>query len=82
MWYIQYSWWTSIDMLLLWLWLLGQEDPLEKETAIQSSIHAWRILRTGEPGRLQSKALQRVEHDWSNLPKFIAYIRAHIYLVF
>jgi len=31
---------------------LGQEDPLEKETATPSSIHAWRIPWTEEPGRL------------------------------
>ena len=33
---------------------LGQEDPLEKKTATQSSILAWKILRTEEPGGLQS----------------------------
>ena len=33
---------------------LGQEDPLEKELATQSSIFAWRIPWTEEPGRLQS----------------------------
>ena len=31
---------------------LGQEDPLEKETATHSSIHAWKIPWTEEPGRL------------------------------
>ena len=33
---------------------LGQEDPLEKEMATHSSILAWRIPRSEEPGRLQS----------------------------
>ena len=47
------------DMALI----LGQEDPLEKETATHSSILAWRIPRTGEPGGLQSTGLQRVGHD-------------------
>ena len=42
---------------------LGQEDPLEKETATCSSIHAWRIPWTEEPGRLQSIELQRVGYD-------------------
>ena len=42
---------------------LGQEDPLEKEMATQSSIFAWRIPWTGEPGRLQSIGLQRVRHN-------------------
>ena len=37
----------------LWVWSLGQEDPLEKEMATPSSILAWRIPWTEEPGRLQ-----------------------------
>ena len=36
---------------------LGQEDPLEKEMAIHSSILAWKILWTEEPGKLQSMGL-------------------------
>ena len=42
---------------------LGWEDPLEKEMATHSSILAWKIPRTEEPGRLQSMRLQRVGHD-------------------
>ena len=42
---------------------LGQEDPLEKETATHSSTLAWRIPRTEEPGGLQSMGLQGVGHD-------------------
>ena len=42
---------------------LGQEDPLEKETATHSSILAWRIPWIEEPGRLQSTGSQRVGHD-------------------
>ena len=42
---------------------LGQEDPLEKGMATHSSILAWRILWTEEPGRLQSMGSQRVRHD-------------------
>ena len=41
---------------------LGQEDPLKKEMATHSSILAWRIPWTEEPGRLQSKESQRVRH--------------------
>ena len=41
----------------------GWEDPLEKETATRSSILAWEIPWTEEPGRLQSMGLQRVRHD-------------------
>ena len=46
-----------------WAQSLGQEDPLEKEMATQSSILAWRIPWTEEPGRLQSMGSQRVRHD-------------------
>ena len=42
---------------------LGQEDPLEKETATHSSIHAWKIPWTEEPGGLQSMGSQRVGQD-------------------
>ena len=41
----------------------GQEDPLEKRMASHSSILAWRIPWTEEPGMTQSKELQRVRHD-------------------
>ena len=40
------------------------EDPLEKDMATHSSILAWRIPWTEEPGRLQSMGLQRVGQDW------------------
>ena len=43
---------------------LGREDPLEKEMATHSSILAWKILRTEEPGGLLSMGPQRVGHDW------------------
>ena len=39
--------------------ILGQEDPLEKEMATYSSILAWKISWTEEPGRLQSMGLQK-----------------------
>ena len=42
---------------------LAWEDPLEKEMATHSSILAWKIPRTEEPGGLQSMGLQRVRHD-------------------
>ena len=42
---------------------LGREDPLEKKTAIHSSILAWRIPWTEKPSSLQSTGLQRVGHD-------------------
>ena len=42
---------------------LGGEDPLEKEMATHSSILAWEIRRTEEPGRLYSMGSQRAGHD-------------------
>ena len=42
---------------------LGQEDPLEEKMATHSSILAWETPWTEEPGRLQSKELQRVGHN-------------------
>ena len=42
---------------------LGRDDPLEKGLATLSSILAWRIPWTEEPGRLQSMGSQRVRHD-------------------
>ena len=46
-----------------WVRSLGREDPLEKEMATHSSILAWRIPWTEEPGGLQSAGSQRVGHD-------------------
>ena len=43
---------------------LSWEDPLEKEMATHSSILAWEIPWTEEPGGLQSRGLQRVGLDW------------------
>ena len=43
-----------------WVRSLGWEDPLENATATHSSILAWRILWTEEPGGLQSMESQRV----------------------
>ena len=46
-----------------WVQSLGQEDPLEEEMATHSSILAWRIPWTEEPGRLESMGLQRIGLD-------------------
>ena len=46
-----------------WVRPLSWEDPLKKGTATHSSILAWRIPWTEEPGRLQSMGSQRVRHD-------------------
>ena len=50
-------------MLETWVRSLGREDRLEKGLATHSSILAWRIPLTEEPGGLQSMGSQRVEHD-------------------
>ena len=48
-----------------WVQSLVWEDLLEKGMATHSSILAWRIPWTEEPGVLQSMSLQRVGHDWA-----------------
>ena len=64
------SWVSSVTQTLkesamqkTWVQSLGQEDPLEKAVATRSSILAWRIPWTEEPGELQTMGLQRVRHD-------------------
>ena len=52
---------------------LGRKDSLREGVTTHSSILAWRIPWTEEPGRLQSMGSQRVRHDWSDL--------AHIQLI-
>ena len=47
----------------MWVRSLGWEDPLEKGMATHSSIPAWGIPWTEEPGGLQSMGSQRVGHD-------------------
>ena len=50
----------------MWVLSLGQEDPLEEGIATHSSIPAWRILWTEEPGGLQSMRLQ----SWTRLSDY------------
>ena len=49
------------------VWSLDWEDPLKERVATHSSILAWRIPQTEEPGGLQSMGTQRARNDWSNL---------------
>ena len=51
------------EMRETWVRSQGWEDSLEKEMATHSSILAWRIPWTEEPGGLQSTGSQRVRHD-------------------
>ena len=53
----------------MWTRSLGGEDPLEEEMATHSSILAWRIPWTEEPGGIQSMESQRVRHDRSDLAR-------------
>ena len=48
--------------------VLGREDPLEKEMASHSSVPAWKIPWTEQPGGLQSIGSQRVAHTLSLKP--------------
>ena len=68
---LQYSWASLVAQLVknqpatweTWVRSLSWEDPLEEEMATHSSILAWKIPQTEEPGRLQSIGLQRIGHD-------------------
>ena len=44
-----------------WVWSLGQEEPLGEEMATHSSILAWEIPRTEQPGGLQSRSCQELD---------------------
>ena len=46
-----------------WVQFVGWEDPLEKEMSTHTSILAWEIPQTEEPGGLESMESQRVRHD-------------------
>ena len=57
---------------------LGQENPLEERMAIHSSILAWRIPWTEEPGWLQSMGSQRVRHDWATNTHTLWWLRLYV----
>ena len=52
-----------------WIWSLDWEDPQEKELATHSSILAWRIPWSEEPGGIDSTRWKRVRHDWETNTK-------------
>ena len=58
---IRHDWATSLSLFTF------DFHPLEKEMATHSSVLAWRIPGTGEPGGLPSMGSHRVGHDWSDL---------------
>ena len=67
------AWWAAVHGVTEgWTWLSDftftfHFHALEKEMATHSSVLAWRIPRTGEPGGLPSMGLHKVGHDWSDL---------------
>ena len=58
---------VSVRNTRMCVWSLDGEDPLEEDMAAHSSVLAWTIPWTEEPGRLQSVGSQRVGHNWSDL---------------
>ena len=87
-----HNWATSLSLSLvaqmvnnlpamqeMWVESLGQEEPLEEKMATHSSILAWRIPRTEEPGGPQSLQSPRAEHDWLTLKHSI---KGTIYIIF
>ena len=68
---------------LEWIWFpLGQKDPLEEGMETHSSILAWRISWTEQPGGLQSIGLHRVGHEWSDLGPLLYPPCYSVYLTF
>ena len=67
------AWWAAVHGVTKSQTWLGDFTftfyfhALEKEMATHSSVLAWRIPGTGDPGKLPSMGLHRVGHDWSNL---------------
>ena len=57
-----------------WVQFLGQEDLQKEGIGTHSSVLAWRIPLTEEPGSLQSIGLQRVGHNWSDWAHLQAYL--------
>ena len=60
------------------VWSLVWEDPLEKGTETHSSILAWRIPWTEEPGGLQSLGSQWIRQDWSDFTKKKGIMHFHL----
>ena len=61
-----------------WTQSLGQEDPLEKGMATHSSILAWRIPWTEEPGGIQSMGSQSFQHDWATNTFTFQFFGGHV----
>ena len=64
----------------MWVQSLGQEDPVEKEMATHSSILAWEITWTEDPGGLHFLGLQRVGHDRAHTDETVIKAAAYWFL--
>ena len=79
------AWWAAVHgVAKSWTWLSDftftfHFHALEKEIATHTSILAWRIPGTGEPGGLPSMGPHRVGHDWSDLTAAAALVERHLY---
>ena len=61
----------------MWVQALAQEDPLEKEMATHSSILAWEIPWTEEPGALQSMGSQKIGYNLATKQKQLNFLSLH-----
>ena len=74
---------TNAEATETQVWSLGQEDLLENEVDTHSSILAWRIPWTWEPGRPPSMGPQKVGHDWVTVPAgWWVFFPAHHFIYF
>jgi len=91
--YIKYIWASLVAQMVknlpavweIWVPLLCWKDPLEEGVATHSSILAWRIPRTEEPGGLQSMWSQRVGHNWATKHTHThthKHVNSYIYILF
>ena len=73
----------KIPMLMQEMYVpcLDREDSLEEEMGTHSSILAWKIPWTEEPGGLQSMGFQRVGHDWATEHTHSLYLFCSLYLL-
>ena len=82
------AWWAAVHgVTKSWIWLSNftftfHFHALEKEMATHSSVLAWRIPGTGEPGGLPSVGSHRVGHDWSDLAVAVAAVNSNFVIMF
>ena len=62
----------------MWVRSLGWEDPLEEGMETHSSIPAWSIPWSEDPGRLWSMGLQGVRHNWAHTHAYGMHLRLYL----